>query len=154
MLSLARGPNAAALRQTLPGSTVTAAEILHAARAEMAETLADVVFRRTDLATAGNPRPKALDAAAALVAEAKAWDKARAAQERAAVEARLRELGRSGRAMLADRPTMPSTPAPSRPLKWGAIFQDPVVGLPRRGIVDGAVADGIDFGSPPQTTAT
>ena len=115
VLSLARGPNAAALRQTLPGSTVTAAEILHAARAEMAETLADVVFRRTDLATAGNPRPETLDAAAALVAEAKAWDKARAAHERATVEARLRELGRSGRAMLADRPAMPLTPAPAGP---------------------------------------
>jgi glycerol-3-phosphate dehydrogenase len=43
------------LGRPLTGSTVLGAEIVHAAREEMAETLADTVFRRTDLCTAGAP---------------------------------------------------------------------------------------------------
>ena len=41
--------------QTLGGSKVTRAEVIHAVRKEMAQTLADVVFRRTDLGTGGSP---------------------------------------------------------------------------------------------------
>jgi glycerol-3-phosphate dehydrogenase len=40
----------------------------------MAHTLADVVFRRTDLATGGNPGYEALRRCAALMAEHAGWD--------------------------------------------------------------------------------
>jgi glycerol-3-phosphate dehydrogenase len=39
-----------------PGSAVLAGEILHAVRSEMAVHLDDVVLRRTDLGTTGEPR--------------------------------------------------------------------------------------------------
>ena len=102
VLRLAQGANAAALRHPLPGATVTPAEILHVARNEMAETLADVVFRRTDLATAGTMTQTALAEASRLVAEAKGWSEDRRRREVAFVEDRLKTLGLSGRAMLAD----------------------------------------------------
>lgn len=44
-----------ALAVTLGQTQVLMAEIKHAVQLEMAQTLSDVVFRRTDLATAGNP---------------------------------------------------------------------------------------------------
>ncbi|MCB1883650.1 MAG: FAD-dependent oxidoreductase [Geminicoccaceae bacterium] len=111
VLALAGGANAAALRRSLPGVTVTPAEILHVARNEMAETLADVVFRRTDLATAGTMTPAALAEAARLVAEAKGWSEDRRRREVAFVEGRLKTLALSGRAMLAD--ALPEVLAPA-----------------------------------------
>ena len=89
------------LGRPLPGSTVLGAEVVHAARAEMAETLADVAFRRTDLCTAGPPAPGSLREAARLMSDARGWDGARTAAELAHVEERLR-LARTGRALLDD----------------------------------------------------
>ncbi len=73
----------------LPGSTTLKAEVLHAIREEMAMTLADVAFRRTDLATGGHPGAAALEAAAALAGRELGWDDSRRRAEIAAVEKRI-----------------------------------------------------------------
>lgn len=69
--------------RVVPGSLVLRAEIVHAIRAEMACRLTDCVFRRTDLATTGDPGAAALEDAAALAAAELGWDgERRAAQLR------------------------------------------------------------------------
>jgi glycerol-3-phosphate dehydrogenase len=73
------------LLETLHGSTVLKAEIVNAVRAEMAQKLTDVVLRRTDLGTGGDPGELALRACAALVAQELGWSATRSEQE-------LREL--------------------------------------------------------------
>lgn len=77
------------LARPLPGSTVLGAEVVHAVRAEMALTLADVAFRRTDLATAGPPPLGALYAAADLMARECRWDRTRTVAEVGRVQARF-----------------------------------------------------------------
>ena len=66
---------------------VTGAEILHAARAEMAMKLSDAVIRRTEAGSAGHPGQEALQRAAAIMARVHAWDDARRQQEIDEVEA-------------------------------------------------------------------
>lgn len=61
------------LAQTLGDSTVIRAEVIHAIQHEMAVTLADIVFRRTDLATGGNPGDQALRECADLAARELGW---------------------------------------------------------------------------------
>jgi glycerol-3-phosphate dehydrogenase len=61
------------------------AEVLHGIRVEMAQTLRDVVFRRTDLGTAGHPGKEALGVCAHIMAEELGWTPARMQQERASV---------------------------------------------------------------------
>ncbi len=56
-------------------STVIKAEILHALRHEMAIGLADVVFRRTELCTAGDPGDEAVNITADIVASELGWSK-------------------------------------------------------------------------------
>jgi glycerol-3-phosphate dehydrogenase len=73
----------------LPGATTLRGEVLHAIREEMALTLADIVFRRTDLATAGHPGAAALHETAALAADVLGWDERRRRAEVAAVEKRF-----------------------------------------------------------------
>jgi glycerol-3-phosphate dehydrogenase len=73
----------------LPGATTLKAEVLHAIREEMALTLADIVFRRTDLATGGHPGADALHESATLAAAALGWDERRRRAEIAAVEKRF-----------------------------------------------------------------
>jgi glycerol-3-phosphate dehydrogenase len=75
-----------ALRQCLPGTTVLAAEVAHAAREEMAQRLADVVFRRTELGTAGHPGEPALAATEAILRPMLGWSGRRTAEEREATE--------------------------------------------------------------------
>jgi len=67
----------------LPGDSadVIGAEVVHAVRFEMAQTLADVVFRRTDLGSAGMPDETALLACADLVACEAGWDAKRKERE-------------------------------------------------------------------------
>lgn len=50
------------------------AEIVHAVRAEMARTLADVVLRRTNLGAAGPPGVETLNACADVIAGELGWD--------------------------------------------------------------------------------
>ena len=48
--------------------------IVAAVREEMAQTLSDVIFRRTDLGTGGHPGQTELSECAQLVAEELGWD--------------------------------------------------------------------------------
>ena len=56
------------------GSTVLKAEVVHAVREEMAQKLVDVIFRRTELGTAGYPGDDAAHVCADLIAEQLNWD--------------------------------------------------------------------------------
>ncbi|MGX9727996.1 MAG: FAD-dependent oxidoreductase [Candidatus Electronema sp. VV] len=85
------------LKPLSPGVSVCAAEVLHAARKEMAAHLDDVVFRRTGMGTIGCPDEAALNRAAAIMAAELDWDEQRIAAEKAAVLARyaFRQQGSS-----------------------------------------------------------
>ena len=73
--------------ETLAGSTITKAEVVHAVREEMAQKLGDIVFRRTDLGTGGNPGEHALRECADLMASECGWDEDRVQKELAEVKA-------------------------------------------------------------------
>ena len=69
------------------GCDVLGAEILYAARREMALKLGDAVIRRTEAGAAGHPGTDALERAAAIMARAHGWDEWRLRNEVAEVEA-------------------------------------------------------------------
>ena len=79
----------AAWNQAIPGTSVLRAEIIHAIRAEMACHLTDCVFRRTDLATTGDPGDVALEDAASLAAAELGWSAEQRTEELRAVRARF-----------------------------------------------------------------
>ena len=54
---------------------VLKAEVLHGVRAEMAQKLTDVLFRRTELGTAGYPGDACLKTCAAIMARELGWDR-------------------------------------------------------------------------------
>ncbi len=66
---------------------VLGAEILYAARREMALKLGDAVIRRTEAGAAGHPGADVLESAAAIMARAHGWDEWRMRNEVAEVEA-------------------------------------------------------------------
>jgi glycerol-3-phosphate dehydrogenase len=66
---------------------VTALEIAHAVRDEMAVTLADALIRRTEAGSAGHPGTDAVSRAADVMAAGLGWDAVRREAEIAAVEA-------------------------------------------------------------------
>ena len=68
------------------GCDVIGAEILYAARAEMALKLADALIRRTEAGAAGHPGRDAVERAAAIMASAHGWDEWRTRTEIAEVE--------------------------------------------------------------------
>lgn len=80
----------------LPGDNpdILGAEVIHAVRSEMAQTLADVVFRRTDLGSAGTPDEATLQACADLAATEAGWDAKRKESEIAATLALAEQPGR------------------------------------------------------------
>ncbi len=65
------------LRRCVAGSHVTLAEVAYAARDEMVETMRDVVFRRTELGTAGHPGDSALDGVAEYLQRTRGWSEQR-----------------------------------------------------------------------------
>ncbi|MEI8122123.1 MAG: glycerol-3-phosphate dehydrogenase/oxidase [bacterium] len=69
-----------------PSTTVIGAEVAFAAREEMAVTLADAVFRRTDLGSAGRPAPAALETASRIMATECGWNDTRRQDEVRKVE--------------------------------------------------------------------
>jgi glycerol-3-phosphate dehydrogenase len=75
--------------EPIGGTTVLPAEVVLAVRSEMACRLADVVFRRTGLGTAGHPGDEALERVAALAARELGWDAARRETELDDVRTRL-----------------------------------------------------------------
>ncbi|HET9040209.1 MAG TPA: glycerol-3-phosphate dehydrogenase/oxidase [Gemmatimonadales bacterium] len=82
-----RGPGHGA---TLGRTSTLAAQVVHAVRAEMAQHLADCVFRRTDIGTAGDPGEEALAGCAALMAEELGWSGTKTETELAEVRSRFR----------------------------------------------------------------
>ena len=75
------------LARCIEGTETTRAEVVHAVRREMALTLADVVLRRTDMASLERPGEAALRETAALVAAELGWDEATAEANARAVAA-------------------------------------------------------------------
>lgn len=63
-----------ALLETLGDGTVLAAEVVHAVEREMALDLEDVVLRRTDLGSAGDPGDAALLSCARIMGELLGWN--------------------------------------------------------------------------------
>jgi glycerol-3-phosphate dehydrogenase len=74
---------------TIGASDTLKAEVIHAVRAEMAVKLADCVFRRTELGTAGDPGSEALETCARLMGRDLGWSADRIASELAEVRARF-----------------------------------------------------------------
>jgi len=71
----------------VPGRPMIGAEVIHAIRAEMACTLADIVIRRTELGAMGHPGSDVVQAIARIAAEEFGWDPDRRDREIAAVDA-------------------------------------------------------------------
>jgi glycerol-3-phosphate dehydrogenase len=102
------------LRKCVTGTDVTLAEIACAMRDEMAHTLGDIVFRRTELGTGGHPGDAALIEVTALMQQALGWSAARALDERRKVDAQFeRFLASPHRIVAREAPvvTGPATPA-------------------------------------------
>ncbi len=78
------------------GGPVMGVEVVYGVRAEMAQTLADVVFRRTGLGAAGDPGEGCVTACAEVMAAELGWDRARMAREVEQVRAFLAERGALG----------------------------------------------------------
>ena len=57
------------------------AEVTYAMEKEMAESLSDVLFRRTGLCTLGNPGGDVIEAVAEVMAKTLKWKKARLLSE-------------------------------------------------------------------------
>ena len=74
---------------TLGASISLRAEVVYAIRSEMAQKLADCVFRRTDLGTAGHPGDQALEDCAAVMGTELGWSAARIELELAEVRTRF-----------------------------------------------------------------
>jgi glycerol-3-phosphate dehydrogenase len=74
------------LRRFLSGTHVSYAEAIYSVRHEMAQRMTDVVFRRTELGTAGHPGYPALLELQQLLAHEFQWSQQRAAAELADVE--------------------------------------------------------------------
>lgn len=58
-----------------PGSVVTGAEVVHAVRREMALKLSDVIYRRTELGSAGRPPAEAVERCAQIMAKEAGWSR-------------------------------------------------------------------------------
>ena len=68
--------------QTMPNSSeVLKAEVIHGVQEEMVQKLSDVIFRRTDLGSTGNPGEECLISCAAIVAAELCWDRAKIQRE-------------------------------------------------------------------------
>ena len=85
-------------------SPVIGAELILAARKEMAPTLADIVIRRTPLGALGHPGDAALARAAAIVGAEYKWSDERRREEVAAVERFYRGMSASARSSTSSTP--------------------------------------------------
>lgn len=79
--------------ETVGASKVIKAEVVHSVREEMAQKLGDVVFRRTDLGTGGDPGETALKTCSDLMAAELGWNKNRTHKELEAVRATFPRFG-------------------------------------------------------------
>ncbi|MGB3223699.1 MAG: glycerol-3-phosphate dehydrogenase/oxidase [Desulforhopalus sp.] len=69
------------LRQVIPKTDIIRAQIVYAAREELAEKLSDIILRRTDLGSHGYPGDEALQICAEIMAKEKKWSKERIEEE-------------------------------------------------------------------------
>lgn len=83
-----------ALAQPLNSDGEVLAQVIYAARFEMARTLNDIILRRTGLGTLGHPGGYALRAVARTAARELGWDRARRKEEIAKAEAALKVPGK------------------------------------------------------------
>jgi glycerol-3-phosphate dehydrogenase len=67
--------------QVCKGSPVVKAEIIHAVRQEMAQTLLDVILRRTELGSAGIPERACVERCAKIMGAELGWDENRQKRE-------------------------------------------------------------------------
>lgn len=67
-------------------SSVLQTEVIHGIREEMAQRLSDVIFRRTDLGSAGHPGREVIQACAALMAAELQWNRERIRREESDVD--------------------------------------------------------------------
>jgi glycerol-3-phosphate dehydrogenase len=88
------------LAARIPDSPLIQAQVVHAARDEMAATLGDVVFRRTDLGTDRHPGEAALRTCAELMAAELGWSRMRLEREMDEVRAACRGPHAAGRQRL------------------------------------------------------
>lgn len=81
------------LLQPIGQSSVIGAEIIHAVREEMAMSLSDVIFRRTDLGTLGAITRNEIAYCGQLMAQELRWDEKQLGEEIAFVEAHMKRRG-------------------------------------------------------------
>lgn len=77
------------LSKVFENTTVTRAEVVYCCRNEMVESLADLVFRRTDAATAGNPGDQSLQEMLDIAAAELGWPEEQKQQELEKVKQRF-----------------------------------------------------------------
>ena len=82
----------ASLGETIDGTNVLKAEIVYAVREEMAQKLTDVVFRRTDLGTTGDPGVSTVRSCAQLMAFEMGWNQIQLNSEIETVSALFQKL--------------------------------------------------------------
>ena len=81
--------------RTLHGTTVLKAQVVNAVRDEAARKLGDVVFRRTELGSGGDPGDTAIQECAQLLSAELSWTDTRTAAEIDEVRAVFPRSGRS-----------------------------------------------------------
>jgi glycerol-3-phosphate dehydrogenase len=75
-----------------PGVSVIKAEVIHGIRSELAQTLSDIIFRRTELGTSGYPGDLCLDNCARIFATELQWTGSRIEREKEAVRSEYRRV--------------------------------------------------------------
>ena len=79
--------------QVVAHMPVTKAEIVHGVRKEMAQTLSDAVFRRTELGAIGHPGTECLHTCVKLMAKEMKWGERRIHSELRETDADYRQKG-------------------------------------------------------------
>lgn len=113
MILLSLEEHAATAKRVDPAQEVIEAEVIHAAKEEMAVTLLDVVRRRTVLGSAGCPSKRVLRRTATIMAKYTGWDTEQIAAEIARTQAYYR--------LHADRPGAMQQSAANAPSRATAV---------------------------------
>lgn len=106
------------LAETINGSTIIKAEVVHAIREEMAQKLGDIVFRRTDLGTGEHPGESALQTCAEVMAAELNWSQEKTQQELAEVKSRFPQFIRPKSSYYTNGHTSSELPVSEKLLKY------------------------------------